>query len=207
LLISAGFCQTRNNHNLYTQRINNCPLELLCIDQDLEQSLLTRDFTISAFAMNYKGKVTDPTGRGFSDLKAGILSTIGDPLKRIQSDPVIAIRAIKYKMRGFDWESTLEKALCLWLPDEKTNYTHLNAAAAKELKNSDKIIFVQHLIETGLLKKMFGIAEQNVHNALLALENKINIIPESLNNQQCFFGGKSSYRDKLVNAEQVENRP
>lgn len=63
--------------------------------EDLAQDLARRDFTINAMA--YDGNsIIDPFG-GYSDLKRGILRTVGDAAKRFEEDYLRPLRGIRFQ--------------------------------------------------------------------------------------------------------------
>lgn len=68
------------------------------IDKDLER----RDFTINALAMDKDGKIID-LFHGKSDLKEGIIRTVGNGIERFSEDPLRIIRALRFSSQlGFD---------------------------------------------------------------------------------------------------------
>lgn len=80
--------------------------------KDINKDYLRRDFTINAIYIDEKMKVIDPTGLGEKDLKNKIIRFIGDPVKRIEEDPLRIIRAERFaKKLNFSLESETEKAI------------------------------------------------------------------------------------------------
>lgn len=70
-----------------------------------------RDFTVNALYLDRDMKVFD-FDSGLADLKTKTLKMIGDPLQRIEEDPLRMIRALRFKLKlGFDFDENLEKAI------------------------------------------------------------------------------------------------
>lgn len=65
---------------------------------DLKTDLLRRDFTINALVMDYNMDIIDILD-GISDLKKGIIRTIGDPNKRFNEDGLRVLRALDFSSR------------------------------------------------------------------------------------------------------------
>ena len=80
----------------------------------LEEDSSRRDYTCNALYKNlHTGKVLDPTGRGISDLKAGLLITPSDPDLIYRQDPVRMLRGIRFKhQKSFSLDSTCWNAIC-----------------------------------------------------------------------------------------------
>jgi poly(A) polymerase len=81
-----------------------------------EEDARRRDFTINGLFLDPAKWVVHDWVGGLSDLKAGVLRTIGDPRVRLAEDPVRILRAIKFATRlGFrieekTWSATSEIA-------------------------------------------------------------------------------------------------
>ena len=79
--------------------------------KDLEKDSIRRDFTINAIYINHERRVFD-FHRGKEDLEAGLIRFIGDPIKRIQEDPLRILRAERFaKKLGFRIEEETRKAI------------------------------------------------------------------------------------------------
>lgn len=140
----------------------------------LMDSLLSRHFTVAALCCDSEGLVIDPTGMGFSDLKNRCLRMIGDPLKRLQQDPIIALLVIKYEMLGFTPNPELVEALFEFKPSQSLPRAHLNAVLTKLLRQFDEKQCVQKLIHYQLVGLLFGIDYQgDLEQTLVVLTNKI----------------------------------
>lgn len=79
--------------------------------RDLKEDSLRRDFTINALYIDCQGNVSDYHG-GLEDLKNRLIRFIGDPVTRIQEDPLRILRAERFAKRlGFQIEENTEKAM------------------------------------------------------------------------------------------------
>ena len=63
--------------------------------RSVEEDLRRRDFTVNAMAMSLNGELKDPFG-GRSDLKAGILRTVGEPDRRFREDALRILRGLRF---------------------------------------------------------------------------------------------------------------
>lgn len=78
---------------------------------DIRKDYSRRDFTINALYINEDGVVIDFVN-GQRDLKEKIIRMIGDPLKRIEEDPLRILRAIRFASSlSFTIEEELKKTL------------------------------------------------------------------------------------------------
>ena len=81
-----------------------------------EEDALRRDFTINALAYNIADATVIDYTTGLTDLKAGLLRPIGDPLVRFTEDPVRMIRAVRFaashdlKIEPATWDILCELA-------------------------------------------------------------------------------------------------
>jgi poly(A) polymerase len=62
----------------------------------LAEDIRRRDFTVNALCQTLDGRVIDITGRGLSDLRAGILRTPLDPAETFAEDPLRMYRAARF---------------------------------------------------------------------------------------------------------------
>ncbi len=62
----------------------------------LVEDVWRRDFTVNALCQTLDGRVIDITGKGLSDLRAGILRTPLDPLETFAEDPLRMYRAARF---------------------------------------------------------------------------------------------------------------
>ena len=70
----------------------------------LEDDARRRDFTANALMRRLTdGSLIDPTGRGLSDLRAGVLRTPLDPAETFRDDPLRMLRAVRFRWKlGFE---------------------------------------------------------------------------------------------------------
>ncbi len=63
-----------------------------------------RDFTVNTFMENlHTGEITDPTGKGYADLKGRVLRTPLDPIVTFNDDPLRMLRACRFAAKlGFE---------------------------------------------------------------------------------------------------------
>ena len=98
------------------KRCENAPENMIFHDNAFGSSrddAFRRDFTVNAiFYDPVDDKIVDYTGLGVSDLRAGIVRTIGDPALRFEEDPVRVLRAIKLVGQyGFTMEPETGRAV------------------------------------------------------------------------------------------------
>lgn len=173
--VFSGFkvIKTGIKHGTVTVIVNGCPVEITTFRKesgytdnrhpdnvefvsDLAEDLKRRDFTVNSLAYNEKEGLIDLYG-GLSDLKNGIIRTVGDPRERFSEDALRILRAVRFSSKlGF----TIE---------EKTY------AAAKDLKENLKNVSAERIFSE-FTKTLCG---KNVKNALLFYHEIITeIIPE-----------------------------
>lgn len=72
-----------------------------------------RDLTINSLYWNlHTRKVEDPTGKGLSDLRSGILRTPRDPTETLAADPLRSLRVFRFLGRfRFRLDETLHRQL------------------------------------------------------------------------------------------------
>lgn len=79
--------------------------------KNLKDELAARDFTISAIAMSYGGKLTDAY-RGYEDIKRKRVRTIGSPKVRFSESPLRILIALRLVSElGFKLERKTKKAM------------------------------------------------------------------------------------------------
>lgn len=123
----------------------------------LEEDIKRRDFTINGIAMDIDGNIIDYVN-GIEDLKRSKLTTIGDPLKRFDEDPLRMLRAIRFSCnKNLDIDEHTFNAiskqahLIQYLPVERIK-EELNKIIV-----SDRCIEgIEVLIETELFQAMFS---------------------------------------------------
>ncbi len=77
----------------------------------IEDDLSRRDFTMNAIAYNPYDGLTDPFG-GVSDIKSGIIRSVGDAARRFDEDALRILRGIRFASTlGFKIESDTSRAI------------------------------------------------------------------------------------------------
>lgn len=77
----------------------------------IEEDLSRRDFTINSIAYNPLAGIVDPFG-GISDIKAGIIRTVGNPDKRFSEDALRMLRAVRFSAQlGFSIADNTKKSI------------------------------------------------------------------------------------------------
>lgn len=99
------------DHGTVTAVVNGRPFEITTLRRDVETdgrhavvSYTTdwavdaqrRDFTMNTLLADFDGHVYDPAGRGISDLKAGRVVFVGDPVQRIAEDYLRILRFFRF---------------------------------------------------------------------------------------------------------------
>lgn len=123
---------------------------------DLAKDGERRDFTINSLYKDLTtGEVLDPTGKGFADIKNGVIRTPTDPDITFKDDPLRMLRAIRFASR-FNWKlpRSLVESLVRNAPMLK------NISAERVQDEFNKMIMSDHpdmalkaLSATGLLKE------------------------------------------------------
>lgn len=85
--------------------------------QNLLDDLARRDFTVNAIALDlYTGALVDPFG-GQVDLTSGTIRAVGNPVERLQEDPLRLLRAVRFASRlWFDLEPRTASAISAAAP-------------------------------------------------------------------------------------------
>ena len=99
----------------------------ICFTKSIKEDVFRRDITINALYMNNDLEVIDLVG-GQKDVDRKIIRMIGNPLKRIEEDPLRIIRIYRFELEtGFEIEKELQKTL-------EENFSKV------DLLNKDKIL-------------------------------------------------------------------
>lgn len=86
------------------------PSEIIFTDS-IESDLERRDFTVNAMACSIEGKLIDPYD-GAEDVSKRVLKMVGEPLTRLEEDPVRILRAIRLVAeRNYSLSGSLQKAI------------------------------------------------------------------------------------------------
>lgn len=79
--------------------------------RSIEEDLARRDFTINAMAYHPQRGLLDPFG-GKSDLAAGVIRTVGDPVQRFDEDALRILRACRFVAQlGFSLDGPTFRAM------------------------------------------------------------------------------------------------
>ena len=131
-----------------------------------------RDFTVNAlFYDPVNDKIVDYTGQGLEDIRNGIVRIIGDPVTRLEEDPVRILRALKLVGQyNFRMEEATERAVrsCMHLIRLASD-SRMTLELEKILKNpfGDRILETFH--EYGFLEYFL----LTLQNAIRAAEGEI----------------------------------
>lgn len=69
----------------------------------LDEDLKRRDFTINSLLMDFAGNISDPLGRGRTDLAARVIRTPAPPEQTFNDDPLRMLRAVRFAAQlGFE---------------------------------------------------------------------------------------------------------
>ena len=96
----------KSSYEVTTYRIDGEYLDFrkpqsVTFTSSIEEDLSRRDFIINAIAYNPLRGIVDPFG-GISDIKAGVIRTVGDPDKRFSEDALRMLRAVRFSAQlGF----------------------------------------------------------------------------------------------------------
>lgn len=86
------------------------PSEII-FTNSIESDLERRDFTVNAMACSVEGQLIDPYG-GAEDVSERVLKMVGEPLVRLEEDPVRILRAIRLVAeRNYILSGSLQKAI------------------------------------------------------------------------------------------------
>ena len=127
---------------------------------DLKEDLRRRDFTINAMAYSHKTGIVDAFG-GLSDLRAGLIRCVGDPMERFGEDALRILRAIRFSAQlGFPiqeqtWEAIRETAPAIAKVSKERICTELT-----KLLLSDRPEQIRQVYEAGISPYISGCFHQ-----------------------------------------------
>ena len=153
--------------------------ESISFGKNLHEDVMRRDFTINGMAYSVTAKKLIDYTNGMHDLKARIISTIGDPIKRFEEDGLRPIRGCRIMSNlGFEMDPDTEAAIPKKL--------HIIAKVAPErfydewrktLNLRAKDVYWNSLKKTGIFKLFFTEFENlnnnpdNWNDLLLAIQH------------------------------------
>ena len=123
----------------------------------LQTDALRRDFTVNTFLENlHTGEITDPTGKGYADLNAGLLRTPLDPVITFTDDPLRMLRAARFAAKlGFIIETATLSAIHAnafrLSPEHGISYERIRDELVKTLPAKNAAQGLEIMRETGLL--------------------------------------------------------
>ncbi|MEO5915505.1 MAG: CCA tRNA nucleotidyltransferase [Luteolibacter sp.] len=119
-----------------------------------EEDAQRRDFTVNGlFEIPDSGEVIDHVG-GLSDLKAGLLRAIGDPVARFSEDGLRLLRAVRFSTTlGFELEAGTQAAVRSCAPLlARISTERIRDEFSKILTSPRRRSGVELLVETGLME-------------------------------------------------------
>ena len=139
----------------------------------LAQDALRRDFTINTLLQNlHTGEITDPLGRAYADLEAGVIRTPTDARLTFQDDPLRMLRAVRFAARfGFRIDPETWKALRQSAPRLSIiSHERVRDEFSKTLLSTRPTLGLTLLLGSGLLAQfapelvdMVGVTQNEFH--------------------------------------------
>lgn len=126
-----------------------------------EEDAFRRDLTINSLFYNIStGEVEDLTGRGISDLKAGIVRTPLPPVQTFLDDPLRVLRSVRFAARfGFAMDEELVAAARLEEVRSalamKVSKERIGKEVEQMLGGRDPVLAMHHLAELHLFPTIF----------------------------------------------------
>ncbi|MGA9765993.1 MAG: CCA tRNA nucleotidyltransferase [Rhodomicrobium sp.] len=185
-------------HGTVTLIVNGAPFEVTSLRRDVEtdgrhatvafgsdwaEDARRRDFTMNALYADAQGKVHDPLG-GLSDLRAGRVRFVGDPVQRIREDYLRILRffrfSAEYAQGGFDRDglaaATRERMGLMRLSRERVRMELLRILIPRRAGEAIKI-----MDETGLLLLLLGgVARRVRFERLCKIEAALELEPDPI---------------------------
>lgn len=149
----------------------------------LEEDLKRRDFTINAMAYNPKRGLVDLFG-GVSDLEAGIIRCVGDPVERFSEDALRIMRAVRFAARfNFEIEEKTRKAIKKLAGNLKKISAERIQVELVKLLTSDHPEMIRTAYELGITKvvlpefdKAMETEQDNPHHCYTVGEHTIKVL-------------------------------
>ena len=192
-LESAGIkvAPTGVDHGTVTAIVSGEPFEVTTLRRDVEtdgrravvaftqdwaEDAQRRDFTMNAVYADRLGNLTDPTGTGVADAKAGRLVFVGDPATRIAED---SLRILRY-FRFLAWYGKGEPDAAALAACEAGRELMGNLAAERVAKELLKLLGAYDprpamalMAKTGVLGRLLpSVTDLNSFNQLVEIETE-----------------------------------
>ncbi len=185
-------------HGTVTLIAGGAPFEVTSLRRDVEtdgrhatvafgsgwaEDASRRDFTMNALYADAQGKVYDPLG-GLSDLRAGRVRFVGDPVQRIREDYLRILRffrfSAEYAQGGFDRDGLAaairERMGLLRLSRERVRMELLRILAARRAGETIEI-----MDEAGILLLLLGgVARRRHFERLREIESALKLEPNPI---------------------------
>ncbi len=185
-------------HGTVTLIAGGAPFEVTSLRRDVEtdgrhatvafgsgwaEDASRRDFTMNALYADAQGKVHDPLG-GLSDLRAGRVRFVGDPVQRIREDYLRILRffrfSAEYAQGGFDRDGLAaairERMGLLRLSRERVRMELLRILAARRAGETIEI-----MDEAGILLLLLGgVARRRHFERLREIESALKLEPNPI---------------------------
>lgn len=148
----------------------------------LEEDLARRDFTVNAMAYNNSVGLVDPFG-GRTDLAAGILRCVGDPVRRFTEDSLRILRCVRFASQlDYMIENSTSAAMyeCLPLIDRvaveriRVEFEKLLCGPAAVRVLCDHRDIIAHIIPE--IRPMFDLDQKNAYHVYDVWEHTLHVI-------------------------------
>lgn len=183
------------DHGTVTAIVDGAPFEVTTLRRDVEtdgrravvafttdwaEDAQRRDFTMNAVYADREGNLTDPTGSGVADAKAGRLVFVGDPATRIAED---SLRILRY-FRFLAWYGKGEPDAAALAACEAGRELMGNLAAERVSKELLKLLAAYDPRPAVALMAKSGVLTQLLPSAidLSALDQMVEVETEQLFN-------------------------
>ncbi len=131
----------------------------------LAEDARRRDFTINTLLQNlHTGDISDPLGKAYADIAAGIIRTPADPLLTFRDDPLRMLRAVRFAARfGFRIDPVTWKAIRQSAPRLSiVSAERVQGEFCKTLLTTRPALGMTLLHESGLLSQFAPEIEETV---------------------------------------------
>lgn len=148
-------------------------------------SVKSRDFCGAAVYLDRNFHLHDPTTKGIHDIYHKILSSIAPAQECFAEDPIRLLRAIHYKILGYELSLDIKQAMFQWQPRNSMTQekkAHFNAVLYKMLSKATYAEFIREFVSFGLHIKIFNLSNNSntldaLYYELLQCTKKTNASP------------------------------